>query len=265
MLPDDVRRDLARQIFEAGTERRYIPPVTETHPECEMTDAYLIAQSVTALKLDSGRVVKGHKIGLTSQPIREFSGATEPDYGTIFDDVFVPEGSSVSKRSYNRGVAVEAELAFVLRSSLCGPHLTPADVIRATDFVLPAIEIVDSRYLRPGPGSLVVDSVADGAWCGGIVLGGNPRRLDQLDVRDIGVRLLINDVVRTSGSSSAVMGNPVNAVTWLANKLAGYGVSLEPGHLVMSGSCITITRIRAGDTVTADFDVFGEVRFSVDE
>jgi 2-keto-4-pentenoate hydratase len=264
MLDEPTRWALAQRIFVANVERDYLAPVTETHPGCEIEDAYAIAQYVTALKIGSGRRVKGHKIGLTSAPIREISGADEPDYGTLFDDMFVPEGSAVSKQAYNRGVAVEAELAFVLRDSLRGPGVTAADVLRATDFVLPALEIVDSRFLRPGPGHVVIDSVCDGAWCGGIVLGGNPRRPNQLDLREVGVRLVINDELRTEGRSSAVMGNPVNAVAWLANKLGGYGVEMRPGHVVMSGSCITIARIRAGDVVAADFDVFGRVWFSVD-
>lgn len=263
MLDEPTRRELAHQIFVANVDREYLPPVTETHPSCDLEDAYTIAQYVAALKVASGRRVKGHKIGLTSAPIREISGASEPDYGTLFDDMFVPEGSAVSRGNFNRGVAVEAELAFVLRAGLRGPGVTVADVLRATDFVLPAIEIVDSRFQRPGPGYVVIDSVCDGAWCGGIVLGGNPRRPDQFDLREIGVRLLINDEVRTEGRSSAVMGNPANAVAWLANKLGDHGVALEPGHVVMSGSCITIARIRAGDLVAADFDVFGRLWFGV--
>jgi 2-keto-4-pentenoate hydratase len=263
VLSDAARRELAQRIFTAGVDRNYMEPVTDTHPECTIDDAYAIATYVTALKLASGRRVRGHKIGLTSAPIRALAGTDEPDFGTIFDDMFVPESGVVSKSAYNRGVAVEAELAFVLGSGLRGPGVNTADVIRATEFVLPAVEIVDSRFLRPGSGDVVIDSVADGAWCGGIVLGGNPRRLDQIDIRDIGVHLIINYELRTEGISSAVMGNPVNAVAWLANKLGEFGVAMEPGHIIMSGSAITIARIRSGDVVRVDYDVFGSVSFSV--
>jgi 2-keto-4-pentenoate hydratase len=265
VLDNDVRQELAHQIFDAQVHRMYLEPITATHPACEVEDAYLIAQLVTEAKVAAGRTVKGHKIGLTSQVIRDLSGSDEPDYGTLFDDMFVPEGSTVTKSAYNRGVAVEVELAFVLKDRLAGPKITPLDVIRATEWVLPAIEIVDSRYTRPGPGPLVIDSVADSAWCGGIVLGANPRSLSQFDVRKIEATLFIDGEVRASGWSSAVMGSPVNSVAWLANKLSEFGVVLEPGHLVMSGSFTTITRIRAGNHVRVAFDLFGDVEFSVSD
>ncbi|CAN0494058.1 unnamed protein product [Phaeothamnion confervicola] len=177
--------------------------------------------------------------------------------------MFLPEGSTISKAAFNRGVAVEIELAFVIGTELRGPGVTVVDVIRATEWVLPAIEIVDSRYLRPGPGPLVIDSVADGAWCGGIVLGGNPRKLSQIDVRGVTGTLRINDEVRSHGVSSAVMGNPLSSVAWLANKLSEFEVGIEAGHVVMSGSFIAIARLRAGDRVRATFDHFGDIEFEV--
>lgn len=263
MLDDAAREEIAQRILAAQLHREYLPPVTETHPDCDVRDAYLIAQRVTDGKIGTGRLVKGHKIGLTSKVIRDISGSDEPDFGALFDDMFIPEGSTVSKATFNRGVAVEIELAMIIGRTLRGPGINVVDVIRATEWVLPAIEIVDSRYLRPGPGPLVVDSVADAAWCGGIVLGGNPRALSQFDVRAVTGTLHINDEVRATGTSAAVMGNPLNAVAWLANKLAEFGVAIETGHLVMSGSFIAIARLRAGDHVRASFDHFGDVELHV--
>ena len=263
-LDDAQRRALAAGLYAAERERAYMAPITETHPGVDIADAYAIAQLVTDAKLAAGRKIKGHKVGLTSKAMREVSGANEPDYGTLFDDWFVPEGSVISASWFNRP-SVELELAFVLGSRLEGPGLNVADVIRAVDFVLPAIEIVDSRYTRRGPGPIVVDSIADAAWCGRIVLGGNPRRLDSLDVRSIGASLSVNGEVRDKGVSAAVMGNPLNAVAWLANKLSEFGVSLEPGHVVMSGSFIKVYPFKAGDSVSAVFDVLGEVRFDVSD
>ena len=258
------RRELAARLYAAERERAYMAPITETHPGADIADAYAIAQLVTDAKLAAGRKIKGHKVGLTSKAMREVSGANEPDYGTLFDDWFIPEGSTVSASWFNRP-SVELELAFVLGGPLQGPGLNVSDVIRAVDFVLPAIEIVDSRYTRRGPGPIVVDSIADAAWCGRIVLGGNPRRLDSLDVRSIGASLSVNGEVRDKGVSAAVMGNPLNAVAWLANKLSEFGVSLEAGHVVMSGSFIKVYPFKAGDSVSAVFDVLGEVRFDVGE
>ncbi len=262
MLDTRVRQDFAAALYAAERDRVWIDPLTEVHGAAGIADAYAIAQAVTAQKLAAGRTVKGHKIGLTSPVMREVSGANEPDYGTLFDDWFVDEGSSISRSAFNRP-SVELELAFVLKTALTGPAVNVADVIRATDFVLPAIEIVDSRYTRRGPGKIVIDSIADAAWCGRIVLGGNPCRLDQIDIRTIGASLLKNGEVVASGMSSAVMGNPLNAVAWLANTLHGFDVSLEPGHVIMSGSFIKVFPFDAGDEIVARFDKLGDVSFSV--
>lgn len=261
MLPQSDCDELAKSIYRATCDRTTVSPVTETHPGCDVASAYAIARAVNEAKVAAGLIVKGHKIGITSQAMRDLSGSDEPDYGTLFSDMFLPEDSSISKSLFHRGVGLEIEIAFVLGKSLRGPHVTPVDVIRATEFVLPAIEIVDSRYSHVGPGPLVVDSIADGAWCGGIVLGGSPRRLDQIDVRRITGTLAINDKVEAGGISSAVMGNPVTAVAWLANKLSEFDVALAEGQVVMSGSFTTLVRIRPNSTVLASFDNLGDVAF----
>jgi 2-keto-4-pentenoate hydratase len=261
VLPQHVCEELAQSIYRATRDRTYIPPITQTHPGCDVASAYSIARAVNEAKLAAGLIVKGHKIGITSQAMRELSGSNEPDYGTLFDDMFMPEDSSISRSLFHRGVGVEIEIAFVLGRPLRGPRVTVVDVIRATDFVLPAIEIVDSRYSHTGPGPLVVDSIADGAWCGGIVLGGSPRRLDQIDVRRIAGTLVINNETKAHGISSAVMGNPVTAVAWLANKLSEFDVGLEEGQVVMSGSFTTLIRVRPNSGVTASFDNLGDVAF----
>jgi 2-keto-4-pentenoate hydratase len=263
VLSKAICAQLARDLYRAERDRVYIPPITETHPHCDLASAYAIASAVNELKIASGRVIKGHKIGLTSQVTRDLAGGEGPDFGTLFDDMFIPEGSSVSRSMFNRGVAVEIEIAFVLGKSVRGPNITADDVMRATDFVLPAIEIVDRRYSRRGPGPLIVDSVADGAWCGGVVLGSNPMRLTQIDVRKVAGTLVIDGETRAHGFSSAVMGNPVLAVVWLANKLAEFGVALKEGHVVMSGSFTTLVPVDAESSITASFDNLGEVTFQM--
>lgn len=265
VLPPHLCEELAQSLYRATCDRTYIPPITETHPGCDVASAYAIARAVSEVKLAAGSIIKGHKIGITSAPMRELSGSDEPDYGTLFDDMFIPEDSSISKSLFHRGVGVEMEIAFVLNRPLRGPHVTVADVIRATDFVVPAIEIVDSRYSHIGPGPLVVDSIADGAWCGGIVLGASPRRLDQIDIRRITGTLAINKENKASGISSAVMGNPVTAVAWLANKLSEFDVGLVEGQVVMSGSFTTLVRLRPNSAVVASFDILGDVAFFMSE
>ena len=140
-----------------------------------------------------------------------------------------------------------------------GPHITPVDVMRATDFILPAIEVVDRRYTRRAPGPLIVDSVADGAWCGRVVVGSNPQQLTQIDVREIAGTLLVNGETRAHGFSSAVIGNLVFAVVWLANKLGEFGVALKEGHIVMSGSFTSLIPVHAHSPVVASFDGLGHV------
>ena len=262
MISIQAHQDIAQGLFDAEFERRFIPPPTQTHPGVTIVDSYAIAKKVMELKLAAGLRIKGHKIGLTSAVMREVSGANEPDYGFLFDNWFVPEGGSVSRSSFNTPM-VEIELAFVLRDGLSGPNVNAVDVIQATDFVLPAIEIVDSRYTGRGPGPVVIDSIADAAWCGRIVLGGNPRRLDQFDIRTVKGALIKNGEVVAHGVSAAVMGNPVNAVVWLVNKLHEFGTRLEPGQVVMSGSFIKVVPFAAGDEITARYDIFGDVSFSV--
>jgi len=171
----------------------------------------------------------------------------------------VLEGSRIERGRMNRPL-VEVELAFVLREPLVGPSVNAADVIRATDFVLPCIEIVDTRQKGRGPTPLV-DSIADAAACGLVVLGGRPARLTDVDIRRVGASLSINGSVEESGVASAVMGNPINSVAWLANKLHEYGVTAEAGHVILSGSFIKAIPFQSGDTVVALFDPLGEVTF----
>lgn len=252
-------RAAAEALFAAERDMAPIPPVSVTYPAADIEDAYTIGSIVTSLKVASGRIVKGHKVGLTSKAMRSLTGATEPDYGTMFDNWFVPEGSVVPMSRLNRAL-VEVEIAFVLKERLQGPGINAADVIRATDFILPALEIVDTRYNARGT---LVDSIADAAACGFVVLGGCPRRLTDVDVRRIGGYLAKNGDIEESGTAAAVMGNPINAVAWLANKLSEFGVAMEAGHVVLSGSFIKAIPFGAGDTLTAVFDTLGEVTLSV--
>jgi 2-oxo-hept-3-ene-1,7-dioate hydratase/2-keto-4-pentenoate hydratase len=259
MLTDEQVGEAAAALYRAEVDNAPITPISETYPDADIDDAYRISTAVTKLKVDAGRIVKGHKIGLTSKAMRELTGATEPDYGTMFDDWFVLEGSTVARHRMNRPL-VEVELAFVLREPLAGPGVNAVDVIRATDFVLPCIEIVDTRQKARGP-NMLIDSISDAAACGLVVLGGRPARLTDLDIRRVGASLSINGTIEQSGVASAVMGNPINAVAWLANKLHEFGVVPEPGHVILSGSFIKAIPFESGDTVVALFDRLGEVTF----
>lgn len=256
-LTEAQHKEAATALVTAERDRVWIEPITIAYEGADVEDAYTIAIEVSRLKLAEGRLIKGHKIGLTSKAMRSASGATEPDYGTLYDDWFELEGAIIPMSRFNRP-RVEAEVAFVLKHDLVGPSVNAADVIRATDFVLPALEIVDSRFSRRGAGG-VVDTIADAASCGVVILGGNPRRLDQIDIRRIGASLAKNGDIEVSGVASAVMANPINSVAWLANKLHEFGVTMSAGHVVLSGSFVAAIPFEAGDTLTAIFDQLGEV------
>lgn len=260
MLTAEQCAAMAQALYSAEADHAPIEPFTVTHPQADVEDAYRVAQLVTDLKVAAGHRIKGHKVGLTSKAMQQLTGASEPDYGTLTDDWIVPEGSVVDMTRLNRPL-VEVEIAFVLGHDLTGPGLNAADIIRATDFVLPAIEIVDSRYRGRGPKPLV-DSIADAAWCGLVVLGGRPMRPTDLDVRREGAALYKNGTVEESGIGSAVMGNPINAVVWLANKLASFGVTMAAGSVVLSGSFIKAIPFAAGDAITAMFNTLGDVTFA---
>ncbi|WP_304164689.1 2-keto-4-pentenoate hydratase [Phenylobacterium aquaticum] len=257
MLTDEQVRQAAENLWQAELTSEWAEPLSILFPEADVSDAYRVGLAVRDIKLANGRTVKGHKIGLTSKAMRDLTGATEPDYGFIFDNWFTLEGSVVQRAAMNRPL-VEVELAFVMGQELKGPSINAADVIRATDFILPALEIVDSRYKGRG-NNLLVDSISDAATCGFVVLGGNPVKLTDVDIRRLSASLSINGQVQESGTASAVMGNPINAVVWLANKLHEFGVSMQPGDVILSGSFVKAIPFGADDTIVALYDQLGEI------
>ncbi len=251
----------SKALYDAHLAGGQIDSVSTKHPNADVEDAYAIARGVVDLKVKSGRVIKGHKIGLTSKAMQAITLAEEPDYGTLTDDYFRYEGATVQRSEMNNPL-VEVEIAFVMKHALKGPGVNAADVISATDYILPCLEIVDSRQKRGGPGPLI-DTIADAASCGFVVLGGNPRKLHQVDVRRIGAVLLVNGSQEQSGVGAAVMGNPISSVAWLINKLAQFGVGVEPGQTILSGSFLKAIPFGSGDTLTAIFDTLGEVTLAV--
>ncbi len=258
MLSTEVHKEIAAKIFQCFKDNSQIPLLNTSYPEIEVQDSYRIQEHVVSSFLAEGRKIKGYKIGLTSKAMQEMAGSTEPDYSALLDDMFIPEGTELARADWADPI-VEIELAFVIKEQLQGPGVNVADVIRATDFVLPAIELVDFRVART-PGMDVRDTIADLAAVGGVVLGGNPVSLQDIDVRNVHGSLLVNGEVREEGISSAVLGNPLTAVAWLANKLSEFGVTFEPGDVILSGSFLRALPVQAGDEVVARFDNgFGDV------
>lgn len=261
MLDAQTRAKIVAEICDVYRTREPLPLLTQTYPGIDIADAYAIQQAFVAQRIAAGHKIKGYKVGLTSKAMQETMGSTEPDFSAMTDDLIVPEDTPLAIADFFRPM-IEIEVAFVMKHPLSGPGVQPVDVIRATDFVLPSIEVVDFR-VGPGPGMTIVDTVADLAACGVAVLGANPRRLDQLDLRTMRGEMLINGEVVQSGLAAAVLGNPVTAVAWLANKLGEFGVTFQPGDTILTGSFVRAMPVKQGDAVVASFDQgLGEVRTS---
>ena len=238
-------------------------PVSNRWEHADIEDAYRIGLEVRDLKLASGRTVKGHKIGLTSKAMRSLVGATEPDYGFLYDDWFVAEGSVVPRGTMNRPL-VEAGAG--VRHGLPTRRSVGQRGRRHPGHRLRPARPRDRRQPLQRPRQeLLVDSISDAASCGFVVLGGNPARLTDIDVRRISGSLAINGDIMETGTAAAVMGNPINAVAWLANKLAEFDVAMEPGDVILSGSFVKAVPFDAGDSVHAQFDQLGEVTLRVTE
>lgn len=252
MLDEKTRAHVVEDLEGVYRTRKPLPLLTKTYPGIEVDDAYKIQEAFVARRLAAGALIKGYKVGLTSKPMQEMAGSSEPDFSAMTDDLFFPESTPVPAARFFDPM-IEIEIAFVMKSALKGPGVLPMDVIRATDFVVPAIEIVDFRVAR-APGMTIVDTVADLAACGGVILGANPRRLDAIDIRRVRGVILCNGKVEQAGEASAVLGNPVTSVAWLANKLGEFGVTFEPGQVILTGSFVRAFPVKAGDEILCQFD-----------
>ncbi len=259
MLSDDVRRTVADALRDAETSRRPIRPLRETWPDIDVVDAYEIQLLNIRQRLEAGAGVRGHKVGLSSRAMQEMMGVDEPDYGHLLTDMEHFEGEPVSAGRYCYP-RVEVEVAFILGEALPGAGCTEEDVLRATEFVAPSIELIDSRIVDWN--IKIGDTIADNASSAGFVLG--PERVDPraVDLRSIGAVLTRSGEKVAEGRSDAVLGNPVTAVAWLANKVADFGVSLEAGHVILPGSVHRAVDVRPGDEFVAEFQGFGSVHLT---
>lgn len=255
MLSESERKQAAQSMLQAEREAKPVVQLTTTFPGITIEDAYAVQGEVIAAKLAEGRRVVGHKIGLTSKAMQAASGVSEPDYGVLLDDMFYSDGETLQTGRFIVP-RVEVELAFVLGSGLKGPGVTIFDVMRATEYVTPALELIDGRSKYP---RRIQDNIADNAASGGVIAGGRTVRPLDVDLRWVAAILSKNGVVEESGVAAAVLGHPAMGVVWLANKLAAYGVALEAGHFVLAGSFTRPVAVRKGDTVHVDYGALGSI------
>ena len=256
--------ELAAELQQAEQSRVQVGHFSKRFPEMTIADGYAISRAWVRMKIAAGRVARGHKIGLTSRAMQQASQITEPDYGTLLDDMFIQEGSDIPAKRFI-APRVEVELAFVLGRRLQGPNVTIFDVLAATDYVVPAIEIIDARIEQFDRHTKVMrkvfDTIADNAANAGIITGGRPVKPDAVDLRWVSALLYKNGVIEESGVAAAVLNHPATGVAWLANKLAPWGEFLEKGEVVLGGSFTRPTNAVAGDTFHADYGPLGSIAF----
>jgi len=254
--------EAARRLDEAERTRRQIGLLSLDHPDLDMAGAYAIQQAWVDIKLAAGRVVRGHKIGLTSRAMQNALNIDTPDSGVLFDDMFFADAGDVPTDRFIQ-TRVEAELAFVLKSRLSGPGCTLFDVLRATEYVTPALEILDTRILRADPATgktrTVFDTIADNAANAGVVPGGRPFRPDEADMRWVGAIVSRNGKVEETGLAAGVLNHPAMGIAWLADRMSAFGGALEAGQMVLAGSFIRPIEARKGDTIHADYGPWGTV------
>jgi len=251
-----------------------IDPVTRHHPDITLDDAYAIQAAWTELELSAGAEIRGHKIGLTSRAMQQAMNIDEPDFGVLFDDMFVPSGATLRAADYI-DPKIEVEFAFVLRDQLV-PHdldrdLSPDDVYAATDHIVPALELIDARSHRVHPDDgrtrTVLDTISDNAADAGIVVG--TERMSVADARAgrlrwSGAICSRNGVVEETGLGAGVLDDPVMGIVWLANRLNGIGIPLEAGETILAGSFTRPLDCRAGDHFEVDFGDLGVITLDFD-
>jgi 2-oxo-hept-3-ene-1,7-dioate hydratase len=264
MTPED-HAQAAQDLLGAEVSGEQIGLLTKRHPEMGMDDAYGVQNAIYRAKLAQGRKVVGWKIGLTSKAMQYALNIDIPDSGILFDDMVFDHGASVPNGKFIQP-RIEAEIAFVMRSAIGGADVTRDDVLAATDYVAPSIEILDTRIVRvddeTGKTRSVFDTISDNAANAGVVLGAERHAADAFDLRWVGAITLRNGAVEETGLGAGVLNDPVESVVWLARRMAQYGQSIEPGQIILSGSFIRPIECPSGTQIHADFGMFGSVDIS---
>ena len=259
-ISDDTRRvsireALAQELYQALCERRTVPPLRSRGLELTIDDAYGVSLAILARRQRAGERVIGKKIGVTSKAVQDMLGVLQPDFGFLTDRMWIENGMIVRIADSMIQPRAEAEIALILSSGLKGPGVTPADVLAATASIAPCFEIVDSRIANWDIG--ILDTIADNASCGVFVLGGGRADPRPLDLAALKVRVWKNEKLLSEGEGSAVQGSPLASVAWLANTLGRYGVSLDAGEVILSGSLVPLEPARPGDRFQLELDAVG--------
>lgn len=260
MTPEKIQH-YGDELYQSLVARTTVSPLLQREPDITIEDAYRIQSRMIARRLEAGEKIVGKKIGVTSKPVQDFLGVFQPDFGQLTSGMVYREGETVDLNTLIQPKA-EAELAFVLKHDLIGPGITAMDVIRATEYVSPCFEIVDSRITNWQ--IKIQDTVADNASCGVFVLGEAKADPRKLDLALAGMVLEKNGELFSTSVGAAVQGSPANAVAWLANTLGALGIPFRAGEVILSGSQSALVPIVDGDEMVCTVGGLGscKVHFS---
>lgn len=255
-LSDQQQKALGEELYQALKTETTLAPLTERYPEIEIEDAYHISQAMLAARIaDRGVTVVGKKIGVTSQAVQEMLGVFQPDFGFLTSDMVVENNSEIAIKGNLIQPRAEAEIAFLLKQDLQGPGVSEQDVLAATESIMPCFEIVDSRIhdwkIK------IQDTIADNASCGVYAVGNEKLDPQGLDLPNLTVNVFKNGNPISSGKGSAVQGNPLTAVAWLANTLGEFGIPFKAGEVILSGSLVPLERVVPGDEMHMELEGLG--------
>jgi 2-oxo-3-hexenedioate decarboxylase len=257
MIKTDVIDQIAYELFEAEKQKKAVGKFVDAYPELDENLAYQIQERLIELKCkDESTKRIGWKLGLTSKAKQEMMGVHEPSYGVLLESMQLFEGEKISLAPFIHA-KLEPEIAFIFNKELKGPHVTVADVLHATEYIAPAVEIIDSRF--HGFSFTLADAVADNSSSSRFIIGERFYSPKDFDLKLMGMVFRQNGEVVATGAGAAVMGHPARAIAWLANRLYKVGQSIQPGEVVLSGSLSAAIKIENGDHFTAGFDGLGSV------
>jgi 2-keto-4-pentenoate hydratase len=249
-------RILSEHLAKAETNRSGVEPLSSIAPDLTIEDAYQVQLATIESKVAAGKKIIGRKIGLTSKAMQNLLGVDQPDYGHLLDNMVIEDGGDISSNLVLQP-KVEAEIAFVLKKDLTGPYVSVPDVLLATEYVVPALEVVDSRIADWK--IKLEDTIADNASSGLYVLGETKMKPDNIDLAQVGVVFYKNGEIMNTGVGAAALGHPATCVAWLANKLFEFGITLKAGEVILSGALSAAVNAEPGDEFKARFDHLGEV------
>ncbi|WP_226037531.1 2-keto-4-pentenoate hydratase [Aquibacillus saliphilus] len=247
----DIQKN-ASKLIEAENNGIAIAPFTSSAGTITVDEAYQIQLEIVRHKMEHGAKIIGKKIGLTSKAMQEMLNVNQPDYGHLFDNMIYKNGTTISTDSFIEP-RIEFEIAFVLKKDIKGPGVTIEDVKEATDYVVPAFEIIDSRIKDWK--IKFEDTVADNGSSAGVILGDEFTDISEVDLAKVEMTVYRNEEYLDSATGEAVMGNPLEAVAWLANAVGDYDITLHAGEVILAGALSKAIPIENGDTFKADFSI----------